>query len=211
MLSGRERWTTASTTTSATLRPRARHRRLNLLEVSSAVAPAAHPQRTRVQHCIIGDHTSHTHLAFLTLSCPPHERAATMASMLLLLNSPSYWSPVAPTLRSRPALVSRSAPAAVSMAFALPGFGGKKQARPSEGARAVPRARAGGGRRLRRDQRGVRGARGEVQGRREANHQAEDGARQDFGGPAAPADAGRSRRTTTCASPPTIFRTRRSR
>ena len=60
-----------------------------------------------------------------------------MASMLLLLNSPSYWSPtVAPALRSRPALVSRSAPAAVSMAFALPGFGGKKQAGPSEEARA---------------------------------------------------------------------------
>ena len=59
-----------------------------------------------------------------------------MASMLLLLNSPSYWSPtVAPALRSRPALVSRSAPAAVSMAFALPGFGGKKQAGPSEEAR----------------------------------------------------------------------------
>ena len=60
--------------------------------------------------------------------------------MLLLLNSPSYWSPtVAPALRSRPALVSRSAPAAVSMAFALPGFGGKKQAGPSEEARALYR------------------------------------------------------------------------
>lgn len=63
-----------------------------------------------------------------------------MASLLLLLNSPSYWSPaVAPALRSRPALVSRSAPAAVSMAFALPGFGGKKQAGPSEEARALYR------------------------------------------------------------------------
>ena len=46
---------------------------------------------------------------------------------------------MAPALRSRPALVSRSAPAAVSMAFALPGFGGKKQAGPSEEARALYR------------------------------------------------------------------------
>ena len=84
-----------------------RHRRLNLLEVSSAVALAAAPTRNaaRVQPLNnFGDHLSHTHLAFLTLPCPPRaERAATMASMLLLLNSPSYWSPtVAPAHEGEP-------------------------------------------------------------------------------------------------------------